>query len=266
MACEKAVGDKAAGMFLVALILLVGCVRPFGPPPIASGEPVVAREPGLVPVSAVPVSFAPLEERVNVLVADAEQADRRDRLLAARELMHAMRNTDPAAQAKVYSFLAEFLMIEERDRPTLIGVEIGPPLGGALVEEELIVPEPTPLDPTPLPLTDESGAVAAARAALSDGRNLDAFDALARLGSANAVALRREAVDGHCRVERERAGHLFLEARAMAPGGERVASLRAVRRLLAAINERFPDNSFASAIAENIVKVDADLVAAGARP
>jgi hypothetical protein len=102
--------------------------------------------------------------------------------------------------------------------------------------------------------------------ALADARYLDAFDALDGVGTPDAATLRKEAVDGYARTERERAGHLFLEARGLPPGGERVASLRAVRTLLVSINDRFPDNSYAAQIAENIGKVDADLAAAGAKP
>jgi hypothetical protein len=52
----------------------------------------------------------------------------------------------------------------------------------------------------------------------------------------------------------------------LAPGNERITALRTVRRALVSINERFPDNAYAAQIAENITKVDADLVAVGAKP
>jgi len=104
------------------------------------------------------------------------------------------------------------------------------------------------------------------RVALADARYLDAVALLDPLTTPDAVALRKEAVDAWARTERERAGHLFLEARQLPPGGERVASLRAARSALAAINERFPQNAYAAQVAENLVKVDADLAAAGARP
>lgn len=246
--------------------LLVACVTvPTTPPPVAGGEAgtVVATEAG-----PPPVSFAPLEERVNVLIADAKETDRRDRLVAARELMSAMRNKDPIAQRKVYAYLDEVLKIEERAEPAPIPIE---GLPTPIEEETLQAPvAPTapvaPAAPTAAPAADPATKLADARKALAETRYLDAVAALDGVTAPEAVALRKEAVDGYARAERERAGHAFLEARQLPPGNERIASLRAVRASLAAINARFPDNAYAAQIAENLAKVDADLAAAGARP
>jgi hypothetical protein len=274
---------------LLLIPLMLGCVLPHPAPPVAAGAeaPVEARETG-----AAPVSFAPLEERVNVLVAESQDTDRRDRLLAARELMNAMRNKDPVAQHKVYDYLDEVLRIEERSRPAPIGID-----GGSVpIEEEPLATPPastpaagTPPSPTapgtppaatpPVatppgatapgatpPGADDTKALAAARVALSETRYLDAIALLDKLASPDAATLKKEAIDGWARVERERAGHLFLEARALAPGGERVASLREARAALAAINTRFPNNAYAAQITDNIAKVDADLAAVGEKP
>lgn len=252
--------------------LLLACATVPQPPPVAGGAeaPVVATEAG-----PPPVSFAPLEERVNVLIADARETDRRDRLVAARELMHAMRNKDPIAQRKVYEYLDQVFTIEERSRPASIPIE---GFGVPIEEETLGATEPSARPPAAVPSTsftplpsipapaDATAQLTAARTALAESRYLDAVDALAGAATPNAAALRKEAVDGWARQERERAGHLFLEARQLPPGNERIASLRAVRTALTAINERFPDNAYAAQIADNVAKVDADLAAAGARP
>lgn len=243
-------------MFLLPLLLLA-CVTTPTPPPVSGGQtaPVTANEAG-----PPPVSFAPLEERVNVLIADAKETDRRDRLIAARELMTSMRNKDPIAQRTVYAYLEEVVKIEERAEPKPIPIE---GLSPAIEEEVLTAPPAPALAGGP---TDPAPALAAARAALADTKYLDAVDALVGVEAAEAAALRKEAIDGWARTERERAGQQFLEARQLPPGNERIASLRAVRAALVAINERFPDNAYAAQIRENIAKVDADLTAAGARP
>lgn len=246
--------------------LMVGCATVPSPAPVAGGDGTVLATTAGPP----PVSFVPLEERVNVLVAEAQDTDRRDRLMAARELMQAMRNKDAIAQRKVYDYLDAVLKIEERARPASIGME---PIGVPIEEESLggvSTPPVTPLpDVQPVPsvsAADPGPTVGSARAALAEARYLDAVSLLQGVTTPEAATLRKEAVDGWARTERERAGHMFLEARQLAPGGERIASLRAARSALAAINERFPDNAYAAQIADNIAKVDADLAAVGARP
>ncbi|MDP2311210.1 MAG: hypothetical protein Q8P18_34640 [Pseudomonadota bacterium] len=255
--------------------LMIGCVTVPSPPPVAGGDGTVLATTAGPPA----VSFVPLEERVNVLVAEAQDTDRRDRLVAARELMQTMRNKDAIAQRKVYEYLDAVLTIEERARPAPIGMD---PIGVPIEEEPLGGSSTAPTGGAPLPLPDIqplpsviapaeaattlASAVVGARAALAESRYLDAVALLQGVTTPEASTLRKEAVDGWARTERERAGHMFLEARQLPPGGERVASLRAARIALAAINERFPDNAYAAQIAENIAKVDADLAAVGARP
>ncbi|MES2640464.1 MAG: hypothetical protein V4850_13310 [Myxococcota bacterium] len=244
--------------------LMIGCAAVPTPAPVAGGDGTVLATSAGPPA----VSFVPLEERVNVLVAEAQDTDRRDRLMAARELMQTMRNKDAIAQRKVYDYLDAVLKIEERARPASMGME---PIGVPIEEETLGTPNPPlpgvqpPLPPLTPPV-DPAPTVATARAALAEARYLDAVSLLQGVTTPEASTLRKEAVDGWARTERERAGHMFLEARQLAPGGERIASLRAARSALAAINERFPDNMYAAQIAENIAKVDADLAAVGARP
>jgi hypothetical protein len=230
-------------------LFLLACATVSGPAPVTDPVGSVATAEGLPP----PVSFAPLEERVNALIAETQDADRRDRLNLARELMVDMRNKDPIAQRKVFDYFDQVIRIEERARPEAIGFE---PLGAPIEEE--VIPVPPPAAPP--------AALAEARTALAGGRYLDAVALLASLSSPEAQVLRKEAVDGWARTERERAGHQFIEARQLAPGNERITALRTVRRALVSINERFPDNAYAAQIAENITKVDADLVAVGAKP
>ncbi len=128
---------------------------------------------------------------------------------------------------------------------------------------------PAPTTP-PAPVVDP---LVRARRALSEAKYLDALAALdgADLGPAAATDLarvRKEAIDGWARTERERAGRDFLAARARPRGEERSTALVAVRDRLAAINARFPDNSYAADIAKNVALVEEALSTppAGATP
>lgn len=256
---------------LLLIPLMIGCATVAGPAPVSGGDAAEAADSTGTP----PVSFAPLEERVNVLLAESQETDRRDRLMVARELMEGMRNKEVAAQRKVYAYLEQVLKIEERSRPASIHMD---PIGVPIEEESLGGPS-APVTPRPgvapgvMPgvdpafgATDPGSVVVSARAALAESRYLDAVSALQGVATPEAATLRKEAIDGWARTERERAGHMFLEARQLPPGGERIASLRAARSALSAINERFPQNAYAAQITENIAKVDADLAAVGARP
>ncbi|MFZ5477130.1 MAG: hypothetical protein ACOZNI_10175 [Myxococcota bacterium] len=222
-------------------LLLLACVLPFGKPPAAA---VPAAPPSAAAAAAQPVSFAPLEQRVAVLLAEVQEADARDRLEALQELMIAMRNKDPASQQVVYVYLDTVIAVEERAReqPLPDGAPIAPP-----VEEEAI---PDAAAPAPLE---------AARLAMKEGRYLDAVAAAEKAEGADAKALRREAVDAWARSERERAGHLYLKAKELPAGDARTKALGEARDALAAINTRFPDNAYAAQIRENVARVEADL-------
>jgi hypothetical protein len=221
----------------VPLIFALACLAP------AAVQPP-ATDPTVPP--ADPVSFARLEERVDAMLAVETDTDRRDRLGEARELMLDLRGRDPVAQRRVYQYLEHLLAIEERARPGAIAPESAPPLDRPPVEEVLLDVQP-------------AGSLDAARRALAESRYADAIAATDRLTSPEALAARRQAVDGWAREERERAGRQFMEVKAQAPGEERDGRLREVRAQLAAINARFPDNPYAVQIAEHLARVDAEI-------
>ncbi len=197
-----------------------------------------------------PVSFARLEERVDLLLGETTDADRRDRLLEDRELMVAMRAQDPLAQRRVYAYLDKVISIEERARTVgILPPDATEPIIVPIVEEVLEVG----------PAVDPRARVSDARAALASFRYVDAIAALEKIDDPEAIALRKEAIDGYAAAARERAGHDFLAARDMEAGSARVAALQSVRQALVLVNTRFPENTFSSQIAEHIAKVDAEL-------
>lgn len=243
------------------LALLFACVLRTGPEPVASG-------------AAEPVSFGPLEEKVALLLGETTDADQRVRLEQARELMFSMRGKDPAAQRLVYAYLEKVVTVEERVRPQLIA-ELA--FEDMVTVEEIAIAEPSvqeapleapppgqeptaaPTEPstpaaTPLP----TATLVAAREALAAGRYTEAADMLAGIDDDVAETLRKEAIDGWARAERERAGQLFIEARKLGPGAERDAAIAKVKEILAGVNTRYPDNAYAAQIAQHISRVDAE--------
>lgn len=248
--------------------LLFACVVKTGPPPEASAS------------SPEPVTYGPIEEQVSVLLAESDDADTRARLEQARELMLSMRGKDPIAQRVVYNYLAQVVSIEQRARPQSVAEtafdQTFTPIEEIPVEVPIEAPPPPteapPIEapPTPaveapveapvvVPVVDESALVANARALLAGNKNAEAADTLASATSAEAVKLRREAIDGYARAERERAGQLFIDARKLAAGPEREAAVKQVREILSGVNKRYPDNAFASQIAAHLARVDAEL-------
>lgn len=232
-------------LLLAACSFLTATRPPEGPVP----------RDGAVATSVEPVSFAPLEERVNVLIAGADDADRRDRLFVMRELMLDLRNSDPATQRKIYIALERLLTIEERASPQPLPMDAAAdPIESAPIESLPIESVPLEVGPVAAPPSVEP-----ARKALAEARYLDAIAALAGIDTPDAVALRKEAIDAWARQERERAGHLFLEARDLGPGAERAAAMRKARQVLVDVNERFPNNAYGAQIRDNIAKIDAEL-------
>ena len=269
------------------LLLALACTDRLHVPP----SPLPA---GVSATAEAAVDFSSLEHRVSAMLAESQDVDQRDRLAELRDLMADMRTRDPSAQRRVFVYVKRALAIEERTRPERIAPESFAPL----TEETLEVPTlpassspgpapttkpaplpnagPTPAATAPAPVVTSSvpppppvvvDPLVRARRALGEAKYLDAIAALegVDLGPTAAPDLarvRKEAVDGWARTERERAGSDFLTARARPPGEERSAALLAVRDRLAAINARFPENSYAADIARNVALVEQALSAA----
>jgi hypothetical protein len=262
------------------LLLLLGCFGHY--PLVTATAPVQAAAVHTEPELPA-ITFSPLEEKLEIVFTSSSDDDQRDRLSELRELLHAMRAKDPLAQRRVYDYAETLLKIEARSLPQSLPVEEG--------MEPLVVPiEERPLDAAPLqvispvealppveaappvppaPFVDavapaEAAASPAellgrARAAFAKADFLSAIDILAPLTAPEATALRKEAVNAWCRNERESAGAAFAANRSLPAGPERTAALTQARDRLTAINLRFPDNTFAASIADNIARVNAEL-------
>ena len=301
---------RLAPLALLPLVLLGGCVVRYGEGPEAGGEPVDWVEGGATPGDAAAPTgpspserYAPLESAFDSLMASdpGEDADRRDRLDAARDLSRDLRRAKKDPHELVEAYLRRVAEIESRsvpaDAPVLV---IGPavneedvseaPLGQPDGEEVLdapkggdegaVSPTPTkdpraerggdrpgrPADPAPAPLTIEA-AGAAARDALAKNDYKAALDALRPLRDderfAEIAPLWQEAVDGWVHHERERAGLLFQTSRAW-PQAERDAATQEVKGVLEGLLRDYPETTYKAAIVRNLQLVERETAAAPA--
>lgn len=244
-----------------------------------------------------PNDFAEVEVRLDLLVANETEVDRRDRLDAALDLLRAGRTMESKAQERVLRYLQLLVTIEERgepvDAPALFAETLpettatfSPLIGGIEEEdlggfEELSAPPPEELDaleeldapddalrdaPEDAPEEAPTGAadpVSAARAALEAGDPAGALAALSPCGvvdcADDAEALREEAEEAWIHAERERAGALFVRARSEPDATERMGRLVEAREILAGLVDRFPDAEQVEAIRRNIDLVQKEL-------
>ncbi|RME23725.1 MAG: hypothetical protein D6798_12930, partial [Deltaproteobacteria bacterium] len=77
-------------------------------------EPVAVRPAEPVPP---PANFREVQARLEALIVDEIEVDRRDRIDAALDLLRAARLMTPADQVAVLEFLQRWVAIEERSRP-----------------------------------------------------------------------------------------------------------------------------------------------------
>lgn len=130
------------------LFLLLGCFAHY--PLVSPTAPVATStvDPAQPPP---PITFSPLEEKLESVFSVSTDADQRDRLSNLRELLHAMRSKDPVAQRRVYDYADAALKIEARAIPQNLPVDEGMDPIVVPIEERSIVETPaaTPTAPTP---------------------------------------------------------------------------------------------------------------------
>lgn len=300
-------------LVLLPLVLFGGCVVHYGEGPRAGGEAAEGVEgeaaagggDGAVTPAGPNLSerYAPLESAFDALMASdpGEDADRRDRLDAARDLSRDLRRGKKDPHELVEAYLRRIAEIESRavpaEAPVLV---IGPAVNEEVVEEapigqpdgEVIGEEPVGepaeaqggaegpakepkaerggerngkgADPLSPPATVES-AGAAARDALAKNDYAAALDALRPMKDderfAELAPLWQEAVDGWVHHERERAGLLFQTSRAW-PQAERDAATQEVKGILEGLLRDYPETTYKAAIVRNLQLVERETAAA----
>jgi hypothetical protein len=297
---------RLAPLALLSLVLLGGCVVRYGEGPQAGGEAVDGVEGGATPgdptVATGPTlsdRYAPLEGAFDSLMASdpGEDADRRDRLDAARDLSRDLRRGKKDPHELIEAYLRRVAEIESRsvpaDAPVLV---IGPTVNEEDVDEpqlgspegsgeEILGEDPgavslppakdpkverggerhsKPPEPSTPPLTIEA-AGAAARDALAKNDYKAALDALRPLREderfSEIAPLWQEAVDGWVHHERERAGLLFQTSRAW-PQAERDAATQEVKGVLEGLLRDYPETTYKAAIVRNLQLVERETATA----
>ena len=219
-------------MSLLVLSVL-GCLErhPVEPEPLAKPPEAASSD---VDWSAYKVAItAQLDAEPNM------DTDRRDQLMAALSLVDAMLAGSPVEPA-VARHLDALLVIAVRAAPQ--DMEEVPVLAPRVTEEEI--------DPG----FDRAIGPEDARALLAEGRYVEALRGLEPVKELHPQ-LWSEAVDGYVHSERERAGALFVKARAMPPGEIQDSAYDEVIAILEGLVADYPESSYAVDIQENLVTV-----------
>ncbi len=212
-------------------LLCLGCVVRYGTPEVS---PVLSepRVPDL--------ALTDLDARVGLLLAQHPEEAQAARLEAARALLRKARTWGAAERDALAGYLRVVVASEERTlsvtpvpilapQPPVLeeSPDGGIPPAGGVVEEVLDAPSP---------------AVGAG----SGGGNLE-------------MAPTASDLDTWVRSERELAGRLFLEARALTDPDDRRRGLEEVRDRLASLLATCPDTRYAEAIRRNLATVEREL-------
>ena len=270
-------------MNMMLLFASLACVvKPYGTSPQPGVTPEQAAA-GQRPVQGQPqVDFSPYEKELTALLNEGgvQDRDRLDRLTAAHNLTLALRDGEPSELA-VQAYLDAILEIEQRAEDQVIEeglMLIGPTGGGQDTVEDLFAgDEVGDLDAALGAAAADTGdtavaepsialgdAQAQAREQLAAGDYQDAMTTLepfkdGPLWDSVTRGLWKEAVDGFVRAERERAGEMFLSARALPAGDARTRSLREVETLLVGLLTFYPESSYNEPIQKNLDMVRAEL-------
>lgn len=246
-------------------VLLSGCVFRYGPPVEAASDPTAP--PGEASAVAAPgVDFAPYIQTFDALHAadPGEDADRRDRLDAARDLARQLNRGRSDPEQAIALYLDRIAAIEARATPMEAPVLVGEG-GGGIGEEPLEVPDPR-VDPGPsleeLERMSPDEALERARDALAQNDYKGALDLLAPHRDGEHWPMLEEiwleSVDGYVFQERERAGELFRTSRAWPQEARDRATLE-VQATLEGLLADYPETTYKSALVRNLQLVQREL-------
>ena len=214
-------------------LLLLACIEVVKPPPEPLAEPI--DQPAVV------YDWTAYEEALTeALVADPNMdADKRDRLTAALAMVDAL-EADEVPQEVVAAYLDALLVIEARSEP--VAMEEVPVLIPSVTEETIDTGFDRALGPEDV------------RALLAQERYVEALRGLEPVKEQHPE-LWAEAVDGYVFAERERAGQLYLDARAMPDGEIKDSAVAEVVDILERLLADYPESSYTAELEENLEKV-----------
>lgn len=253
--------------FLVVLMMMPACVvRQYGGS-VASGS--------LAADQLQPVDFSGVETKLEDLIAaETENVDRRDRLEAAWELCQESKTQRPAAQHSVHRYLLRLVEVERR----LIDADtraLADPNQQTFVPIASIQGERLAGDDTPLAVANtkrrsivppDAGATAVMESAREHMATGDLDGALEQLEvclgqacGAATITLLREVRDRLVYQGRERAGQRFIDARNISDAAERRDAFAAILQDLKTLQQRFPDSRYKDGVASSIATVNSAL-------
>ncbi len=228
-----------------------------------------------------PVDFSGVESRLEELIAaETENVDRRDRLEAAWELCQQTKTKRPAAQHVVYRYLLRIVEVEKRvidaDTDALANPEMQTFVPIASIQAERIAGSDAPTAPTAGArqsiVPPDAGAQAVMAAARERMGNGDLEGALSQLDvcadqpcGAATITLWREVRDRLVYQGREHAGKRFIDARTLEDPASRREAYQSIVNDLSALQSRFPDSRYKDGVASSIATVTDALNEEGAQ-
>ena len=208
---------------LILPLLCLGCVVRYGTPKIPV-EQVAGTGSDFV--------LADVDARIGLLLDERPESEQAARLEAARTLIRQASTWGPAERDALAAYLRVVVEAEE------------------LVLSSMPGPILAPLDPV-VEERPDAGATPAAGGVQEEELGVPG-------GSLDAVS-EGSACDARLRSERERAGRLFLEARALQDPVARRRGLEDARDLLASLLATCPDSPNAAAIRRNLGLVEREI-------
>jgi hypothetical protein len=217
-----------------------------------------------------PVDFSGVETRLEEMIAaETDNVDRRDRLEAAWELCQKAKTTRPASQHVVLRYLRRLVEVEERSEDAATDAIANPdqqdfvPIAAITAEEiapTVVASAPAGRRRSIVPPDSGAAAVmASAREHMGTGDLVFALEQLevcdGQPCSAAVVTLKREVQDRWVYRERAVAADRFVEAKKVTSLAKRRVDLQAVADHLKDIEKRFPDSRYQEGVASSLVAV-----------
>ena len=248
---------------LIFLMMMPACVvRQYGGS-AAPGNAAAAQLP--------PVDFSGVETNLEELIAaETENVDRRDRLEAAWELCQETKTQRPAAQHSVHRYLTRLVEVERRiidaDTSALADPSQQTFVPIASIQGERLAGDDTPKAATSAKrktiVPPDAGATAVMESARERMATGDLEGALEQLEvctgqacGAATITLWREVRDRLVYQGREGAGQQFIDARNISDASERRDAFAAILKDLEALQQRFPDSRYKDGVASSIATV-----------
>jgi hypothetical protein len=226
-----------------------------------------------------PVDFSSVESRLEELIAaETENVDRRDRLEAAWELCQETKTQRPGAQHVVLRYLRRVVEVEKRvidadtDAVAAPGQQTFVPI--AAIQSERIsgadAPKVAASGVRQSIVPPDAGAQAVMSAARERMGSGDLEGALAQLDvctgqacGAATITLWREVRDRLVYQGREHAGQQFIDARTLVDSASRREAYQSIVNVLVTLQGRFPDSRYKEGVASSIATVTSALTEEG---